>query len=209
MKSFLLLDDHDIIREGLRSLLFKTFDEIRVDDAASGQDAIALLKTNPYDLLIADVHVPDTDIFEMLKYVKEHYPATRALVFSMTAENIYGRKFFQAGAMGFISKASPSSELEKAIRSALNGQKYFSPEYLDQLSSDFRPHHLNPFRDLSSRELEICIQLMGSQSLTQIAAMLGITVSTVATHKARILKKLRVTNMVQLNELGKQYDILR
>lgn len=208
MKNFLLIDDHEIVRSGVKSVLRELFTPCNVYEANNEQSGIKCLKERSYDLIIMDVQMPDTDSFGLLEYMRIRYPETGVLIFSMSAENIYARRFLKAGAMGFVSKSSGLTELQKAIALALNKQKYVSTELATQLGAEIGGDGQdNPFNKLSPKEFEIYTLLIAGKSVTQISKILDISTSTVGTHKARLFTKLRVTNLLELINLGKAYNI--
>jgi two-component system, NarL family, invasion response regulator UvrY len=144
-----------------------------------------------------------------MEYIKISFPDTRVLVFSMSAENIYAKRFLAAGAMGFVSKSTGLTELQKAIEVVLNNRKYISPELANQLASDIGSNQMiNPFHKLSTKEFEICTLLFSGKSVTDISKILNISTSTVGTHKARVFDKLNVKNLVEFIEIGKEYNVL-
>ncbi|RYY62566.1 MAG: response regulator transcription factor [Chitinophagaceae bacterium] len=208
-KKILLVDDHEIIRNGL-SLLIKTFqNNATVDEAGDGTTALRFLRKKQYDLLILDVFVPGMDIFQLLKTIGLKWPALRILIFSMTDESNYGIRFVKAGVKGFVNKSAPSAQLEQAIKTVLSGSNYYSPDMVDQITRAVDQPSSNPFDKLSPKEFEVCVQLIRVLPTTEIARQLGLSPSTIATHKTRILSKLNVSNLVELNELGKHHHFIQ
>jgi len=206
MKKFLLVDDHEIVRLGVKAVVESLFAPCHVYEAIDEKSALIRLKEKNHDLVIMDVHMPDTNIFRLLEHIKLNFPATRILVFSMSAERIYAKKFMAAGALGYVPKNAGLPELRKAIEAALNNRKYISPEFADQLAMDFTNQTVNPFHSLTPKEFEISSLLMAGESVSAISKTLHISSSTVGTHKAKILHKLHAKNMVELCEMAKQYN---
>jgi two-component system, NarL family, invasion response regulator UvrY len=207
MKCFLLIDDHEIVRIGVKFVIQSLFAPCEVYEATEEASALSRLKERDYHLIVMDVHMPHTNSFGLLEYIKINFPTTRVLVFSMGAENVYAKKFLQAGAVGFVSKNAGLAELQKAIEAGLKGHKYISTELANQLISGLNDQTDNPFHGLTPKEFEIASLLMASKSVTDISKTLNISTSTVGTHKARILKKLNARDIIELNEIGKQYNI--
>lgn len=207
MKNFLLIDDHEIVRLGVRFVLQSLFAPCEVHEACDEKSALLRLKEKDYNLIIMDVHMPDTNVFGLLEYIRINYPAASVLIFSMSAENIYAKKFLQAGAMGFVSKNAGLAELQKAVEAGLQKRKYISDQLVVQLTANFNEHSVNPFHSLTTKEFEIASLLIGGTSVTDISRILNISTSTVGTHKASILKKLNVKSLVELCDLGKQYNL--
>jgi DNA-binding NarL/FixJ family response regulator len=208
MKNFLLIDDHEIVRLGVKFVLQSLFAPCEVHEAVDEKSALLRLKEKNFNLIIMDVHMPDTNVFGLLEYITINYPAAGVLIFSMSAENVFAKKFLQAGAMGFVSKNAGLAELQKAVEAGLQKRKYISDELVLQLTTNFNEHSVNPFHSLTTKEFEIANLLIGGISVTDISRVLNISTSTVGTHKASILKKLNVKSLMQLCDLAKQYDML-
>jgi two-component system, NarL family, invasion response regulator UvrY len=209
MHKFLLIDDHVVVRSGIKLLLANIYSGSEIHEAKDGDSAMAFVKENHYDFVMLDVQMPNTDSFALMEFFKANYPLLRVLVFSMNAESIYALRFIKAGAMGFISKEAPLDEIKRAIDQVVNGKKYISEEMLFVLaegtSSGANP--ANPFSSLSSREFEIVSMLLNGKTISIIAADLNLGISTVGTHKGRIFTKLKVTNLLELKELANSYNL--
>ena len=208
MKKFLLIDDHVVVRSGIKILLSEIYKPSQIDEANDGESALRQVKDNSYDLVMLDIQMPNTDTFGLMEYFRVKYPDLKVLVFSMSPENIYAQRFLKAGARGFISKDSPLEEIKKAIDLVLNGRKYMSDSMLQELaSSGLDNKEQNLFNTLSAREFEIVSQLLNGHTVSQIANTLHLQVSTVGTHKARIFDKLKVNNILELRELANMYNL--
>ena len=205
MKKFLLIDDHLIVRSGIKLLLTEMFKDVEIYEAEDGNIAIALLKTTTYDLITLDVQMPKTDSFALMEYVKKEYPQAKVLMFSMSPESIYAIRFIKAGAKGFISKSAPLEEMKIAIEKVMNDKKYFSEDVLMELTKGNTIANNNLFDLLSPREFEIVQMLLNGKTISHIAADLSLSLSTVGTHKGRIFQKLKVSNLLELKELANSY----
>lgn len=206
MKNFLLVDDHEIVRNGLRLVLKEFYPTCRVDEAGDERSAMSYLADLQYDLVILDIHLPASDSIRITEFIRRTAKDTRILVYSMGQESIYARRFLKAGAAGFVSKNSNLNELRKAIETVLGGRSYLSAEVLEQLADDLgQSRRENPFESLSSREFEVATLLMNDHSITQTAEIMGIGVSTAATHKARLFEKLHVRTIAELVKLADLY----
>ena len=115
MKKFLLVDDHMVVRSGIKILLSDIYNTSEIHEAMNGDTAIERLKTDEYDLILLDIQMPNTDTLGLMEYIHITYPTAKVLMFSMSAENIYAKRFMKAGAYGFISKEAPLEEITKAI----------------------------------------------------------------------------------------------
>lgn len=200
---FLLIDDHVVVRSGLKLILSDLYKPCIIDEAEDGESAIIKMKLHFYDLIILDIKMPNTNTFTLMEYIKNNYPEFKVLVFSMNSESIYAKRFLNAGARGFINKVAPLDEIVKAINVILSGKRYISEtllEVLAELGGDLKRE--NSFDALSPREFEIVSMLLAGDGISQIAHKLNLQVSTVGTHKARIFEKLKVTNLIELKELA-------
>ena len=206
MKRFLLIDDHFVVRSGVKGLLAELYKPCEIYEADDGDQAIALLKQRAYDLIIMDVQIPKNDMLGLMEYVHVKYPDAKVLVFSMSPENIYAKRFLMAGAKGFLSKDSSADEAIKAINLVLNNRKYISEALAETLADDtMKDASVNPFDRLSAREFEIASMLLQGQQLSEIAKALNLQPSTVGTHKAKLFQKMGVSNLMQLNEIALAY----
>ncbi|MES2431782.1 MAG: response regulator transcription factor [Bacteroidota bacterium] len=208
MKKFLLVDDHVVVRSGIHGLISEIFKPCEVHEAADGETATEKLKQNVYDLIMMDIQMPKTDTLGLMEYIHIKYPEAKVLIFSMSAENIYAKRFLKAGAKGFLSKDSPLEEIKKAINLVLNNRKYISDSLAIALADDsISDNPANIFDKLSPREFEIVSLLLSGQTVSDISKSLNLQVSTVGTHKARIFEKLGVTNILELKELANSYNL--
>ncbi|MBL0182705.1 MAG: response regulator transcription factor [Chitinophagaceae bacterium] len=208
MKKFLLVDDHVVVRSGIKTLLSEMYSPAEIHEAMDGETAMVKMKENSYDLVMLDIQMPKTDTLGLMEYVHIKYPTAKVLMFSMSAENIYAKRFMKAGAYGFISKEAPLEEITRAISTILNNKKYISDTLAEKLAEDsFSGKTGNPFNDLSPREFEIVSLLLEGKTVTDISHTLNIQTSTVGTHKARLFDKLGVTNILELKELATTYNL--
>ena len=208
MKKFLLVDDHVVVRSGIKILLSDIYNGSEIHEAMNGDGAVAKLKEERFDLIILDIQMPNTDTLGLMEYIHITYPDAKVLMFSMSAENIYAKRFMKAGAYGFISKEAPMEEITRAINIILGGKKYISDNLAEKLAEDsFSGKTGNPFNELSPREFEIVKLLLDGKTVTEISQYLNIQTSTVGTHKARLFEKLAVTNILELKELATTYNL--
>jgi two-component system invasion response regulator UvrY len=206
VKKILLVDDHFVVRSGMNGLLSEILKPCEIHEADSGEMVAELLKKNTYDLIMMDIQMPGTDTLGLMEYIHTQYPEAKVLIFSMSPENIYAKRFLKAGAKGFISKEAVLEEIKKAINLVMNGRKYIS-DTLTQLlvKESFSDSPENPFSKLSSREFEIFNLLISGQTAKEMSNVLHLHTSTIGTHKARLFEKLGVTNILELKELANSY----
>ena len=208
MKRFLLIDDHIVVRSGIRGLLQEIFTPCEIDEAGDGNEAVEKLKQNSYDFIMMDVQMPNTDSLGLMEYIHVRYPESKVLVFSMSPEKIYARRFLKAGAKGFLTKEADLDEVKKAITLILNNRIFISEALAISLVEDsYSTKPNNPFEKLSAREFEITTLLLSGHTVSAISKSLNLQVSTVGTHKARIFEKLGIGNLLELKELSNSYNM--
>jgi DNA-binding NarL/FixJ family response regulator len=206
MKKILIADDHFIIRTGLAVLLKEICITAEIDESWDGEGTWKKLEANEYDLAIIDIGMPDTDTIHLLKNVLALHPRQKILILTMSSEEIYGRKYLQLGVHGFITKDAPPSELRKAIVTILDDKRYISTHLQEQLNKEIiGGQPFNPFEKLSSRELQVTMHLVEGRSVSQIASLLSVHTSTIGTHKSRIMNKLGVDNLIDLNRMARLF----
>ena len=152
--------------------------------------------------------MPNTDAIGLMEYIKREHSGIKVLIYSMSAEKIYAKRFMRSGAMGFLSKNAPLTEITKAIEMILKNKKYISEEFAEILAGDsFSGKTTNPFDDLSNREFEIVKLLLTGHTLTEISGILNVQTSTIGTHKHRLFEKLAIRNVLELKELATGYNL--
>ena len=208
MKKFLLIDDHIVVRSGIKGLLNELFKPSEIYEASDGNSALVILKEHNYDLIMMDIQMPKTDTLGLMEYISIKYPQARVLIFSMSAESIYAKRFLKAGAKGFLNKDAPLDEIKKAINMVLDNRNYIS-ETLATVFADecIMDKSGNPFNQLSPREFEIVSLLLSGETISEISKLLNLQVSTIGTHKARLFDKLSVSNILELKDLANSYNL--
>lgn len=210
MPNLLLVDDHSIIRTGLRLIIENFLSHTNIDEAYDGDSAFEKVKQNDYDLVILDINMPNTDSFCLLSNLIACKPDIKILMFSMNDEDIYAKRYLQMGAMGYLKKDEPECEIRKAITTILSNKKFMSERLCVKVLNDLQKRHTteNPFDKLSAREFEIAQHLTRGDSLNEICKKLHLHTSTVGTYKARIFEKLQCHNIIDLNSLAKVNNVI-
>ena len=204
MKKFLIADDHSIVRAGITLILKQEFLNIEIDESWNGDTTWEKIRTNNYDLVILDINMPGTDSINLLQNIYAFRPELKVLILSVNKEAIYARTYLQLGASGYINKETHDSELRKAITTVLNNKKYVGREIQD--TSIFDKASSDLFQRLSPRELEVMTHLLAGRNVSQIANLLSSHTSTIGTHKAKVLQKLGVSNVIELKELAQLFS---
>jgi DNA-binding NarL/FixJ family response regulator len=210
MPDILLIDDHYIVTTGLKMVIESFLAHSKIDTANDGDSAFQKIKNNNYDLIIIDINMPNTDSLGFIDNILSLRPETKIIMFSMNAEDIYAKRYFKMGAMGYLRKDAPIDEIKKAIGNVLNNKRYMSPELSEKLLLDLNSNRNteNPFDKLSPREFEIVQHLASGDSVSEISRKLNLHTSTIGTHKARIFEKLQCHNIIELNTLAKVNNII-
>ncbi|MDL2338336.1 MAG: response regulator transcription factor [Pseudomonadota bacterium] len=201
--NLLLVDDHTIVREGLKRVLEPLGDDWTITEVGSGFQALELMRRQHFHLAIVDLSMPGMNGLELIRRIKLDHPTVAVLVLSMHAEEQYALRAFKAGASGYVTKDCAAAELVAAVRKAASGGAYVSANLAErvvqQLSGAmFAPRHAQ----LSNRELEVMQRIVAGQRLTDIAAELHLSVKTVSTHKSRIQEKLQLPTIAALIRYG-------
>ncbi|HEY7900955.1 MAG TPA: response regulator transcription factor [Caulobacteraceae bacterium] len=193
----LLVDDHALVRDGLKRLL-ATLPEVQILEAAQGRDALALIRQERLDLIVLDLNLPGLGGLELLRRMVQA-GAGPILVLTMHAEPLYARRALDAGAAGYVTKNASPAELLAAIRKVTAGGRYVESELAQTLAA---PTGGAPLDQLTARELEIMRLLASGSSLAEIAEAVGVGYKTVANNCVQIKSKLGVTRTADLVRLA-------
>jgi two-component system, NarL family, invasion response regulator UvrY len=195
----LIADDHAVVRRGLKEILASEHDMDVVGEAKNGDEALELVRTLDWDVAVLDFSMPGRSGVELIKEIKRRYPGRPVLVLSMLPEEAHAAQVFKAGGSGYINKESAGEELTAAIRKVANGGKYVSVAFAEKLATDLTPDADKPLHEsLSDREYRVMWLLASGKQINQIAAEMFLSPSTVSTYRARILKKLKLTDNAAL-----------
>ena len=194
----LLVDDHEIVRDGVRKLFDDQPGSAVFGDAASAPDAVRLVASQPWDIAVLDFSLGGRNGLELLSELKEIRPDLPVLILSMHSEEQYARRAFKAGAAGYITKSCTRAELLKAIQKIVAGGRYVSPELAEKLAFDLGRADGPPHKTLSDRELEVLLLIASGKTVSEIANQLSLSDKTVSTYRARILEKMAMQNNSQL-----------
>ena len=208
MKRILIVDDHAVVRGGLRQFLANTDDLEIAAEAATGFDALALIPGGDWDLVLLDISLPDLNGLEVLKRIKRMRPNLPVLIFSMFSEAEFAIPSLDAGASGYLNKDSPPYQILTAIRTVVDGARYVSPSLAETLLSGVTSSSPKaPHEALSRREMEVLLLLSKGFTLTRIGDSIHISVKTVSTYRARILEKLGVKSNAELTRYVLQHKL--
>lgn len=209
MIRLLLADDHALVREGLKRILAAAPDVEVAAEAATGDEALARVKQDDYDLALVDLSMPGLSGLDLIRRLKLEKPRLRILVLSMHGESQYAARALKAGAAGYLTKDSAAAQLLGAIRKVAGGGVHISETAAAQLlAASARTGDASPHAALSDREFEVFRQLVAGRSLTEIAAALHVSVKTISTHKTRILEKMAMASTAELVRYAVEHRLL-
>ena len=199
MIRILIVDDHAILRRGLKEILEREFRDVSIGGAGTAEQALTQLDSEKWDLVILDITMPGRSGVDVLRNLKALRPKLPVLVLSMHPEDQYGKRVLKAGASGYMNKESAPEELIKAVRKLLSGGRYVSPTLAETLAVDLGRDDGTPAHErLSDREFEVLRKMASGKTVGQIAQELHLSVPTVSTYRARILEKMGMSNTAEL-----------
>ena len=208
-KSILVVDDHEIVFSGIKLIMQTSGKDYSLSNCLNGDDCFLILKEQSYDLIVMDVNLPDTDTFQLIGLILLSFPSQKILMFSMSSEVLYAKRFLKLGAMGFVSKQAPNDEFVRAVETVLNGEMYISPMMSKLLAADLVKGNstTNVFERLTAREFEIMSYFLRGMGSKEISNVTNLHSSTIGTYKYKILEKLGAKNMLEVQELAKTSGI--
>jgi two-component system, NarL family, invasion response regulator UvrY len=201
----LLVDDHAVVRAGLRGLL-ATMSRTELVEAATGEDALALVRAARPDLVILDLNLPGIGGLELVRRLLAENRTARLLVLSMHAEPLYAARAIEAGARGYLSKNAAPEELLRAVRKVAEGGRYIENDIAQELAMR-TVSATNPLGQLADRDLEILRYLAEGRSMTEIAGALGLSYKTVANACSQIKAKLGVARTADLIRIAVEMSV--
>jgi len=204
--TFLLADDHSIVRHGMALTINEIFPNAIIHHTSSLQKVIEEVKSKEIEIAIIDAHFPDGNSIHILPEIKSAKPDIKILIFSGLEENLHALKFINAGANGYLSKLSEEDDVQKALISIVNKGEYISAisqNLLVQFANN--PNSVNPLHNLTKRELQIAEMYADGYGNLEIANNLDIKQNTVSTIKKNIFDKLKIENLVELIDLIKTH----
>ena len=199
MIKIMIVDDHAIVREGLKQIVRQTNDMEVVAEAENGSDMLKILQEKTFDIVLLDISIPGRNGIDYLKDVKQLKPDLPVLILSMHPEEQFAMRALTAGAAGYLTKKSASRELIAAIRKVADGRKYVSPEFADKILMELdKDAEKPPYKRLSNREFEVMRRIASGETISEIAEGLNLSVQTISTYRSRILDKMNLKTSAEL-----------
>lgn len=204
--SFLIADDHGVVRQGVSLLIKELFLNPNVYLSGTFKDTFKVLKETKIDLLVLDINFPDGNSLNIISEVKSIQPKVKILIFSAYEEDIYALRYLNAGASGYLNKGSSEEEMKLALNSMMISGKYITQKIKDRiLDSYISKSPINPLEQLSNREVEVARLLIKGYGNLEISEFLQIKKTTVSTFKNRVFEKLEIDNLATLIEMFHLY----
>jgi DNA-binding NarL/FixJ family response regulator len=195
----LLVDDHAVVRRGVRDILTESLGKVTFGEAAKPSEAIEQLQTSDWDVVVLDISLPGRGGLDALREIKRLRPAVPVLVLSMHAEDHYALRALRAGAAGYVNKDSAAEDLAGAVRKVLAGGTHVSPTLAETLAKSLRSDSSRPVHErLSDRELEVLRALAAGKTVKEIGVDLALSEKTVSTYRTRLLEKMQMRTNAEL-----------
>ncbi len=199
MIKILIVDDHEVVRDGVKKIFEKQPGTAAFGEAGTAQEALTLAREQEWDVAVLDLSLGGRNGLEVLKELKQIRPRLPVLILSMHSEEQYARRAFRAGAAGYVTKGSSRVELAKAVDKVMKGGKYVTPALAEKLVLSLdRDSQLSPHETLSDREFEVMCLIASGKTVGEIAELLSLSNKTISTYRARILEKMEMKTNAEL-----------
>jgi DNA-binding NarL/FixJ family response regulator len=209
MRNILIVDDHEVVRRGLRSLLAEKMPGSRFVEAATSAEAEARIFEGRWDLILLDLNLPGRNGLEVLDLSRKHCPKTPVIVLSMYPEAEFALRAIKLGAQAYLNKQSASEELLAAVHKVLAGGKYITTSLAEQLTSALTAETATaPHESLTERELQVLRLVAMGKTTKEIAAELHLSAKTIATYRSRIAAKTGLSTTVGITRYAMQHHLV-
>ncbi|MBU1356130.1 MAG: response regulator transcription factor [Candidatus Edwardsbacteria bacterium] len=208
MLNIILVDDHPIVRKGLRQIITEQGISRSIDEASDGSEAMEKISKKKYDIVILDISMPGAGGLDVLKQIIVQYPKLPVLILSMHPEEEYAVRAMRAGAMGYLTKKSAPDELGMAITRITQGRRYITSSLAEQLADVLHGEHEGaPHESLTDREYQILLMIASGKRLKEIAGELTLSPKTVSTYRGRILEKMGIQSNADIVRYAIEHKI--
>ncbi|MCU7835494.1 MAG: UvrY/SirA/GacA family response regulator transcription factor [gamma proteobacterium symbiont of Taylorina sp.] len=208
MITVLLVDDHDLVRTGIRRLL----DDIKglevIGEVETGEEAIEFVKNEKVDVVLMDLNMPGIGGMEATRRLMSRYKTLKVIVVTVHDTEPFPQQLFKAGAKGYLTKGCKIDEITHAIKEVFYGRRYISVDIAQKIAMSLQSSDENPFDSLSQREMQVLLMLMQGLKGQDISEQLNLSPKTVSTYRYRLLDKLKVKTDVELTRLAMQYGFI-
>ncbi len=199
MISIIIVDDHPIVRQGLKQILSEEPDMATFGEAKNSQEVLDLIRKQDWDAVVLDITMPGRGGLDILREIKHERPKLPVLMLSIHPEDQYAVRALKAGASGYLNKESAPEELVRAIRKILRGGKYISPTLAEKMAFNLETETDRPAHEaLSDREYQVMLMIASGKTTSVIAEEMSLSIKTVSTYRSRILEKMKMKSNVDL-----------
>jgi two-component system invasion response regulator UvrY len=209
MIKVMLVDDHDLVRTGIKRLLEDHPNIEIVGEAVSGEEALQQVSVYDPDVVLMDINMPGIGGLEATRKLLQRKPQLKIIVVTMHDDDLFPQRFLKAGALGYITKGAKVEEMLQAIRTVMANKRYLSPAIAQQIAlGQVGEEVTSPFDNLSERELQVLLMMMDGQSIGAISETLCLSPKTVSTYRTRLYAKLGVQNDIELARLALLHGVV-
>lgn len=195
----MLVDDHPVVRRGVRDILAEAFDNAVIHEVSSGAQALLLVRTHLWHVIILDLSLPDGSGLDVLKKIRQLRPRLPVLILSVHTADQFARRAVAAGASGYLTKSTADTELVTAVVRLIRGGRYFPQEVLERVAYGLHPDRdERPHERLSDREYQVLRMIGGGKTVSEIAKELALSPKTVSTYRTRMLEKMDMRTNAEL-----------
>jgi two-component system invasion response regulator UvrY len=208
MTRILLVEDHPVVRQGIRQILSGALGPAVVGEAGTAEEGLAEIRAADWDVLVLDLTLPGLSGLDLLKEVRHERPELPVLVLSMHPASQFARRVINAGASGYLTKDSSPAELVTAVNEVAAGRRYLNPSVIQELVLGLHSRHADqPHEALSDREYQVLRMLASGMTVSQVAARLSLSVKTISTYRARVLEKMSMKTTAELMSYGIRHHL--
>lgn len=188
----LIADDHLVVRKGLKLILLEEFPNAEIEDVPDAEELVRKIMNGKWDVVVCDMTMPGRSGLDALQQIKQIAPGLPVLILSFHSEEQYALRVIKAGASGYLNKGSAAEELVKAVQTVLLGKKYISETVAEKLATNISKGEIQAHETLSDREFDVMKLLAEGKSVSDIAEMLSLSVTTISTYRARVMQKMNL-----------------
>lgn len=205
----LVADDHSVVRNGILKSLMANFPDARFGEAGNAADVMRLVYEEKWDLVILDINMPGRSGMDVLKDIKESYPKTPVIIFSMYPEDQFAVRSIKAGASAYLTKDISSQELENAVRKIVRGERYLSPTVAELITNELIDGRKKSSHEiLSDREHQVFLLIASGKNVSDIGRELSLSVKTISVYRSLILKKMNLKNNAEITHYAFKHNLI-
>jgi len=209
MTRLMLVDDHDLVRTGIKRLLEEVPDFDIVAEATCGEEALRLVCETDPEVILMDINMPGIGGLEATRKLLHVRPEIKIIVLTMHDDDLFPARLMKAGALGYVTKGAKVEEIVEAVKTVQKNQRYLSPIIAQHMAlANFQDDEGSPFDSLSERELQVLMMMMDGQNISAISQKLFLSPKTISTYRSRLYQKLGVSSDIELTRLAMSHGIV-